>query len=166
MNISFDRKISSISIGTTKYTGGWFNINMTSYQYRKSHCGDKTILRPSYLHNGIFHTGKMSSLYWIGAHAFCATLTISNNELLDILQFVNEHQPDTKSWNVRYQVSWEQIGFMVKLVARYGHIVSIIYYNATCREYDIKSINKQITVSCISRPDKWKWSTSFAHWLL
>ena len=40
---------------------------MTSYQYRKSHCGDKTILRPSYLHNGISYTGKMTSLYWIRA---------------------------------------------------------------------------------------------------
>ena len=29
---------------------------MTSYQYRKSHCGDKTIWRPSYLHNGISYT--------------------------------------------------------------------------------------------------------------
>ena len=47
--------------------GPWFNINMSSYQYRRSHCGDKTILRPSYLHNGISYTGKMSSLYWIGA---------------------------------------------------------------------------------------------------
>ena len=46
---------------------GWFNIKMTSYQYRKSHCGDKTILRPSYLHNGISYTGKMTSLYWIRA---------------------------------------------------------------------------------------------------
>ena len=35
-------------------------------QYRKSHCGDKMILRPSYLHNGISYTGK-TSLYWIGA---------------------------------------------------------------------------------------------------
>ena len=36
------------------------------YQYRKSHCGDKTIVRSSYLHNGISYTGKMvSSLYWI-----------------------------------------------------------------------------------------------------
>ena len=26
---------------------------MPSFQYWKSHCGDKTILRPSYLHNGI-----------------------------------------------------------------------------------------------------------------
>ena len=44
----------------------WFNIKMSSYQYRKSHCGDKTILRPSYLHNGISCTGKMTCLYWIG----------------------------------------------------------------------------------------------------
>ena len=45
--------------------GPWCNIKMTSYQYRKSHCGDKTILRPSYLHNGISYTGNMTSLYWI-----------------------------------------------------------------------------------------------------
>ena len=35
--------------------GGSFNIKMTSYQYRKSNCGDKTLLRASYLHNGIFY---------------------------------------------------------------------------------------------------------------
>ena len=33
-----------------------------SYQCRKSHCGDKTIVRPSYLHNGISYTGKTTSL--------------------------------------------------------------------------------------------------------
>ena len=42
-------------------TGGWFNIKMSSYQYRKSHCGDKAILRLSYHHNGISYTGKMTS---------------------------------------------------------------------------------------------------------
>ena len=42
------------------------DVMMISYQYRKSHCGDKTILRPS-LHNGISYTGKMTSLYWIRA---------------------------------------------------------------------------------------------------
>ena len=47
--------------------GPRFNIKMTSYQYRKSHCGDKTIWRPSYLHNGISYSGKMTSLYWIRA---------------------------------------------------------------------------------------------------
>ena len=46
---------------------GWINIKITSYQYRKSHCGDKTILRPSYLHNGISYTDKITSLYWIRA---------------------------------------------------------------------------------------------------
>ena len=50
-----------------KAAGGQINIKMTSYQYRKSHCGDKTILRPSYLHNGISYTGKTTSLYWDGA---------------------------------------------------------------------------------------------------
>ena len=53
--------------------GGWFNIK-TSYQYRKSHCGDKTILRPSYLHNGISYTGKMLSLYWTRTLLFLTTL--------------------------------------------------------------------------------------------
>ena len=47
----------------TQSSGGWFNIKMSSYQYRKSHCGDKTVVRSSYLHNGISYTGKMSSLY-------------------------------------------------------------------------------------------------------
>ena len=52
---------------TCNISGPRFNIKMTSYQYRKSHCGDKTILRPSYLHNGISYTGKTTSLYWIRA---------------------------------------------------------------------------------------------------
>ena len=56
-----------VIIRCNKHSGGWFNKKMPSYQYRKSHCGDKTILRPSYLHNGISYTGKMTSLYWIRA---------------------------------------------------------------------------------------------------
>ena len=57
---------------------------MSSYQYRKSHYGDKTILRPSYLHNGISYTGKMISLYWIRAQRFKLTLYVtvgSGNEV-------------------------------------------------------------------------------------
>ena len=46
--------------------GPRFNIKMSSYQYRKSHCGDKTVVRSSYLHDGISYTSKMTSLYWIG----------------------------------------------------------------------------------------------------
>ena len=57
------------------YPGTWFNIKMSSYQYRKSHCGDKTILRPSYLHNGISYTGKTTSLYWIGVQISVADIS-------------------------------------------------------------------------------------------
>ena len=68
----------------------WFNIKMSSYQYRKSHCGDKTVVRSPYLHSGISYTGKMASFYWIrplmltfhgalscvppDAHKVCSTL--------------------------------------------------------------------------------------------
>ena len=32
-----------------------------SYQYRKYHCGYKTVVRSSYLQNVIFYTGQMTS---------------------------------------------------------------------------------------------------------
>ena len=38
--------------------GPRFNIKLSSYNYRKSHCGDKTVVRPSHLHNGISYTGN------------------------------------------------------------------------------------------------------------
>ena len=44
-----------------------FNIKIPSYQYSKSHSGDKMILRLSYLHSGISYPGEMVSLYWIRA---------------------------------------------------------------------------------------------------
>ena len=57
-----------------------FNIKMSSYQYRKPHCGDKTILRPIYLHNGIPYTGKMISLYWIRAQYSPSVSLVSDTE--------------------------------------------------------------------------------------
>ena len=39
---------------------------MSSYQHGKSHCGDKTILRPSYRHNRISFTDRALFVYWIG----------------------------------------------------------------------------------------------------
>ena len=47
--------------------GPRFNIKMSPYQYRESHCGDKTVVRSSYLHNGISYTGKTISSHWIRA---------------------------------------------------------------------------------------------------
>ena len=58
-------------------TGSWFNIKMSYYQCRKTHCGDKTILRSSYLHNGIPYTGKTISLYWIRAQGASSLKCVS-----------------------------------------------------------------------------------------
>ena len=41
-----------------------FHIKMSSDQYTKSHCGNKTVVRSSHLHHGIFYTGKTTSFYW------------------------------------------------------------------------------------------------------
>ena len=56
--------------------GPWFNTKMLSYQYRKSHCGNKTVERSSHLHNEISYTGEMSSLYWIGALNWACHLVV------------------------------------------------------------------------------------------
>ena len=64
----------------------WTHIEVPSYQYRKSHCGDKTAVRSSYLHNGISCSSKVTrihlyieSAHW--SHIF-KTLWVPNQELL------------------------------------------------------------------------------------
>ena len=74
------------------WPGPWFNIKMSSYQYRKSHSGDKMILRPSYLHNGISYTGKMTYLYWIRAQVHNRLWGI-NSQLITCTKW----QSETKS---------------------------------------------------------------------
>ena len=54
-----------------------FNIKMMSYQLnKKSFCGDKMILWPSYHHNGVSYTGKTSSLYWMGPKSLFTTVPL------------------------------------------------------------------------------------------
>ena len=53
------------SVSTWWSTGSWFNINMLSCQYRKSHCGDKTILRPSSI-----STMGFRILVWVWWHLY------------------------------------------------------------------------------------------------
>ena len=62
--------------------GPWFNIKISYYQYRKSHCGDKTVVRSSYLHNGISYTFKISYLYWIRAQITMNAYTWHSRALL------------------------------------------------------------------------------------
>ena len=62
-----DSSVSAYSLvpSCAKEPGHWFNMKMPPYQDRKSHCRDRTILRPSYLPNENSYTGKMTSLCWI-----------------------------------------------------------------------------------------------------
>ena len=55
--------------------GPWFYIKMASFQYRKYHCGDKTVVRSSYLHNGISYTDKMAS--YLGLISLCVVCWLS-----------------------------------------------------------------------------------------
>ena len=80
----------SLNVILSNESHGWFgsrfNIKMSYYQYRKSHCGDKTVVRSCYLHNMISYTGKKSSLYWIGALISALHLSLSRYNSKNIYQ--------------------------------------------------------------------------------
>ena len=67
---------------------------MLSYQYRKSHCGDKTVVRSSYLHNGIPYTGKMTSLYWIRALLSLAFVNKCNQNIQKVKYILSDKTPN------------------------------------------------------------------------
>ena len=78
--------------------GPWFKTKMSSCQYSKSHCGDKTVVRPSYLHNGISFTGKTVSLYWIGTQYTTDTKAkvciAKYSDILNVLSIFNTAATD------------------------------------------------------------------------
>ena len=93
----------------------WFNIKMSSYLCRKSHCGDKMVIRSSYLHNGISYRGKMTSLYWI-SHLVLVFLK-SASQRIDVEK--SWHAIDVeKSWHdIDVEKSWHDIECRGKLAS-------------------------------------------------
>ena len=66
--------------------GGWFILKMPAYQYRNSHCEDKTIPRHSCHQNRISFSGKTESLKWIFNFERNVTLIQSDSSVyFDIL---------------------------------------------------------------------------------
>ena len=57
-----DRAFSRLESGFQRRPGPWFSIKMLSYQCRKSHCGDKMVIRSPYLDSGISYAGPGSNL--------------------------------------------------------------------------------------------------------
>ena len=43
----------------------YHRVKVSRVPMDKSHCGDTTVVKSSYFHDGISYTGKMTSLYWI-----------------------------------------------------------------------------------------------------
>ena len=91
------------------HTGTRFNIKITSYQYSKFHCGDKTILRSSYLHNEIFHTGKNKGP---GSYGYV---------LSDFIDIPQDAFPDNLYDNPQDRgTTLDDIGRLITLIYQYG----------------------------------------------
>ena len=75
---------------------------MSSYRYRKSHCGDKTVVRSSYLHNGISYTGKMTSLYWFGPLVMGGCLMAPSHQLNHRLLIANLTLKGKLQWSFNH----------------------------------------------------------------
>ena len=107
----------NIATGNGLLPGGWFNKTMPSYQYRKSHCGDKTILRPSYLHNGISYTNKMTSFYWI--RDLMATSHYQDQCWLVSRRSCSIH------FHKNFQISWNNLGLKVTHLKLLPHLLMV-----------------------------------------
>ena len=96
--------------------GPRFNIKMTPYQYRKSHCGDKTILRPSFLQNGISYTGKMTSLY---------NRIRPQEDMMIYIQQNTAQQTRVTSYGIRYtSIPWMKIWWTTACMI-HSHYITI-----------------------------------------
>ena len=95
-------------------SGPSFNTKMY-YQCRKFHCGDKTISRPSHLHNGISYTGKTTHSYWfraLGAYVKRQILRLHELALLE-LNFMHPTHHLRNASSINYESSlyiwWQTI---------------------------------------------------------
>ena len=68
---------------------------MSSYQYNNPHCGDKTVVRSSYLHDGILFTGEMASLYGISPLEAISTLSFQPCLLIGRFRFSYDNTRNT-----------------------------------------------------------------------
>ena len=93
--------------------GRWFNKKISSYQYSKSHCGDKTVVSSSYLHNGIYYTDKVS---W----SLLTSLETSCHKWLNCLLFLYCTELLHRTKGCVYSVVW------AKLIIRVFFLVSSV----------------------------------------
>ena len=117
---------------------------MSSYQYRKSHCGDKTVVRSSSLHNGISYTGKTVSLYWIGAlfilhgqyhccwwprdkRSQCINSHGTDLVILEYSGFSAKRIEITLSSIIFYSLRWHHMNVMLSQITSHSTVCLIAY---------------------------------------
>ena len=89
---------------------------MSPYQYRKSHCGDKTVVRSSYLHNGISYTVRChlyieSGPWWPFLGYYLGVLSIS--------QFTTVHLK-IRYTQMKYMGNWSSNSYHMTFPAGVG----------------------------------------------
>ena len=111
---------------------------MSSYQYRKSHCGDKTILRPPYLHNWISYTGKTTYLYWIRAQGIMPS---------------NNHQGGISYWDNLFQMTscMQYMRFpVIAITAGLSLLFASAHTQSQCRTNEMCKISNTRAISTAS----------------
>ena len=141
-------------------SGGWINIKMSSYQYRKFHCGDQTILRPSYLHNGISYTDKMTSLYWIRAQIVNSLKTLYTSpvgtEFENILcEYYGENQSGLKRFDKGPIILRLHDWALRHGISNYWHLLSL--FNSLCRWQQWRHLSSPLMALCEGNPHGSHW---------
>ena len=95
-------------------SGPWFNIQMPSYQYRKSHCGDKMVVRSSYLHKSQIPVFMISSYTY---HMVCCLKTFPNKHIIVYLyQRMKSYKP--RVYTLKENIlSGKLLSFNVELIS-------------------------------------------------
>ena len=155
---------------------GRFNKKIPSNQYRKSHCGDKTILRPSYLHSEISYTGKITSLYWIRALSYhlmnfgllidwCASTGLIEFSLIYMkipeiniwwyiictkCHFQLSRKDRIYFWLIDFRILLQEHTFNLRSPFIKVHVIHEHYYliSSSCRLFGAKPLSKHMLSLC------------------
>ena len=122
-------------------------------QNRKSHCGDKTVVR-SYLHNGISYTGKMASLYWISPLQIWCYI---NRPLLIMLSLKSTHNDTCALWcNDVLCVDLGQLAKTKRQWTKKNGITAGIWFSIKVLSYQ-QGPYSRFLISCISGKIAIRW---------
>ena len=121
---------------------------MPSYQYRKSHCEDKTVVRSSYLHNGFSYTGKMASLYLNRGPDSYPRLDNVHGMLFHLSQRPPPNMATTYHTKLCEQFSLTQWSLEIVAVVWEIHFVYILYHDHfSVRWVDVKFRRMSLTIT-------------------